>query len=60
MEVTSSFGPDDKITAKPSPTSHHTWKKSAQLSSANHNKNLINQDAGHMGFGGFFVLFFSG
>lgn len=61
IDVISSFGPNDKITAKLSPTSHHTWKKSARLLSANHNKNLINGDSAHIGFvirGLFVCLFF--
>lgn len=49
INVISSFRPNDKITAKSSPTLHHTWKKSAQLLSAKHSKNLINQDLVHMG-----------
>lgn len=50
IDVISSFGPNDKITVKSSPILHHTWKKSVQLLSANHDKNLINQDLAHSGF----------
>lgn len=50
IDVISSFGPNDKITAKSSSTLHHTWKKSARLLSANHNRNLINQGSAHIGF----------
>lgn len=38
IDVISSFGSNDKIAEKSSPILHHTWKKSAQLLSANHNK----------------------
>lgn len=40
IDVISSFGPNDKITEKSSPILYHTWKKSTQLLSANHNKKL--------------------
>ena len=50
-----SFDPNDKITEKFSPTLHHTWEKSAQLLSANHNKNLINQDSAHSLLSSLFV-----
>lgn len=50
-----SFDPNDKITEKFSPTLHHTWEKSAQLLSANHNKNLINQNSAHSLLSSLFV-----
>lgn len=50
IDVISSFGPNDKIIEKSSHILHHTWKKSVQLLSANHDKNLINQDSAHSGF----------
>ena len=56
IDVISSFGPNSKITEDSSPTLHEIWKKSAQLLSANSNKNLINQDSAYICFSCYYLF----